>query len=136
MRIKTEIYVNKLRLPYIFGEPFLPIRLLLRGALSPAAIRSVFNGNTDSFALTTLAVPKSCYSLGARTTFDRGARRCLLFPAPQALAPSLRMTSRLVIAVRVSCGHLCEAEAPTEPAGETAARRAAIRFFFSNKYDF
>jgi len=33
----------------------------------------------------------------------------------------------LVIAVRVSGGHLCEAEAPTEPAGETAARRAAIR---------
>ena len=32
-----------------------------------------------------------------------------------------------VNAVRVSGGHLCEAEAPTEPAGETAARRAAIR---------
>ena len=32
-----------------------------------------------------------------------------------------------VIAVRVSGGHLCEAEAPTEPTGETAARRAAIR---------
>ena len=32
-----------------------------------------------------------------------------------------------VIAVRVSGGHLCEAEAPTEPAGETAARCAAIR---------
>jgi len=31
------------------------------------------------------------------------------------------------IAVRVSCGHLCEAEAPTEPAGETAVRRVAIR---------
>ena len=26
----------------------------------------------------------------------------------------------LVIAVRVSGGHLCEAEAPTEPVGETA----------------
>ncbi len=35
-----------------------------------------------------------------------------------------------VIAVRVSGGHLCEAEAPTEPAGETAVRRAAIRFPF------
>ena len=35
---------------------------------------------------------------------------------------------RIVIAkVRVSGGHLCEAKAPTEPAGETAARRAAIR---------
>ena len=32
-----------------------------------------------------------------------------------------------VIAVRVSGGHLCEAEAPTEPAGETAVRCAAIR---------
>ena len=29
--------------------------------------------------------------------------------------------------MRVSGGHLCEAEAPSEPAGETAARRAAIR---------
>ena len=35
---------------------------------------------------------------------------------------------RFVIAVRVSGGHLCEAEAPTEPAGETAVRCAAIRF--------
>ena len=34
---------------------------------------------------------------------------------------------RIVIAVRVSGGHLCEAEAPTEPAGETAVRCAAIR---------
>ena len=55
---------------------------------------------------------------------------------------ALRMTSRLVItttvkcaincrpviAVRVSGGHLCKAEAPTEPAGETAVRRVAIRF--------
>ncbi len=37
------------------------------------------------------------------------------------------MTSRLVIVVRVSYGHLCGAEAPTEPAGETAERRVAIR---------
>ena len=91
------------------------------------AIRLSPKGITDSFVLTTLAVPKSCYSLGARTTFDRGARRCSLFPAPQTLATSFRMTSRLVIAVRVSCGHLCGAEAPTEPTGETAARRVAIR---------
>ena len=34
----------------------------------------------------------------------------------------------LVIAVRVSGGHLCEAEAPTEPVGETADRCAAIFF--------
>jgi len=33
---------------------------------------------------------------------------------------AFRMTGRLVIAkVRVSGGHLCKAEAPTEPAGET-----------------
>ena len=54
------------------------------------------------------------------------------------------MTNRLVIAdtygvrlyfrlpviarVRVSGGHLCEAEAPTEPAGETAVRCEAIRY--------
>ena len=40
-----------------------------------------------------------------------------------------------VIAVRVSGGHLCEAEAPTEPAGETAARRAAIRSSFKGITD-
>ena len=43
--------------------------------------------------------------------------------------------SSLVIAVRVSGGHLCEAEAPTEPAGETAARRVAIRFSFKGEAD-
>ena len=37
------------------------------------------------------------------------------------------VSCRSVIAVRVSGGHLCEAEAPTEPAGETAVRCAAIR---------
>ena len=35
-----------------------------------------------------------------------------------------------VIAVRVSGGHLCKADAPTEPAGETAVRCAAIRSLF------
>ena len=40
-----------------------------------------------------------------------------------------------VIAVRVSGGHLCEAEAPTEPAGETAARCVAIRLFFKGNTD-
>ena len=39
---------------------------------------------------------------------------------------AFRMTGLFVIAVRVSGGHLCEAEAPTEPAGETAVRCAAI----------
>ena len=44
------------------------------------------------------------------------------------------LSHRLVIAVRVSGGHLCEAEAPTEPAGETAVRCVAIRLsFFKNK---
>ena len=40
-----------------------------------------------------------------------------------------------VIAVRMSGGHLCEAEAPTEPAGETAARCAAIRSSFKGNTD-
>ena len=84
---------------------------------------------TDSFVLTTLAVPKSCYSLGARTTFDRGASFCSLFPAPQALATSLRMTDHLVFAVRVSGGHLCEAEAPIGPADETAVKRCFFIFY-------
>ena len=43
----------------------------------------LFKDITDSFALTTLAAPKSCYLLGARTTFHRGVRRCSLFPALQ-----------------------------------------------------
>jgi len=47
---------------------------------------------------------------------------------------TLQFSVFLVIAVRVSGGHLCEAEAPTEPAGETAERCAAIRFpFLKNK---
>ena len=43
---------------------------------------------------------------------------------------------KAVIAVRVSGGHLCEAEAPTEPAGETAVRRVAIRFSPLGYYGF
>ena len=73
----------------------------LRGALAPRQSVPLLKGNTDSFALITLAVPKSCYSLGARTTFDRGARRCSLYPALQALATSLRMTSFL--SLRCGC---------------------------------
>ena len=42
---------------------------------------------------------------------------------------------RPVIAVRVSGGHLCDAEAPTEPADETSVRRAAIRFSFKGITD-
>ena len=41
----------------------------------------------------------------------------------------------LAIAVRVSGGHLCEAESPTEPAGETAVRYAATRFSFKGITD-
>ena len=41
---------------------------------------------------------------------------------------ALERVEKAVIAVRVSGGDLCEAEAPTEPTGETAVRRAAIRF--------
>ena len=44
--------------------------------------------------------------------------------------------SAFVIAVRVSGGHLCEAEALTEPAGETAARCVAICFSFKGEYGF
>ena len=44
------------------------------------------------------------------------------------LQPRFCAYKKAVIAVRVSGGHLCDAEAPTEPAGETAVRRAAIRF--------
>ena len=40
-----------------------------------------------------------------------------------------------VLGVRVSGGHLCEAEAPTEPAGETAVRYAATRFSFKGITD-
>ena len=45
------------------------------------------------------------------------------------LQPRFCAYKKAVIAVRVSGGHLCDAEAPTEPAGETAVRRVAIRIF-------
>ena len=73
---------------------FLPY--VIASTVRCAAIRFSFKGFTDSFALITLALPKSCYSLGARTTFDRGASFCSLYPAPQALATSLRMTGRRI----------------------------------------
>ena len=70
------------------------------------AIRSLSRGITDSFTLRVQNdKPFSCHE-----------RRKVC-----------AISYRSVIAVRVSGGHLCEAEAPTEPAGETAARRAAIR---------
>ena len=49
---------------------------------------------------------------------------------------ALERVEKAVIAVRVSGGHLCEAEAPTEPAGETADRCAAIRTFPLYKRNF
>ena len=36
-----------------------------------------------------LAVPKSCYPLGARATFDRGASLRSLYPPPAAVATLL-----------------------------------------------
>ena len=48
---------------------------------------------------------------------------------------ALERVEKAVIAVRVSGGHLCEAEAPTEPAGETAVRCVAIRFSFNVNTD-
>ena len=82
----------------------------------------------------------------------QGARQSVLFLKGRRIlsCSALRMTHNLVIAntygvwlcfrlpviaVRVSGGHLCEAEAPTEPAGETAARCAAIRFSFKGEAD-
>ena len=47
-----------------------------------------------------------------------------------SFAPSAQNDRVIVIAVRVSGGHLCKAEAPTEPAGETAVRCVAIRSLF------
>ena len=65
-----------------------------------------FKGNADSFVL--------------RTQNDKSFS-CHEYRVVCAIS------CRSVIAVRVSGGHLCEAEAPTEPAGETAVRCAAIR---------
>ena len=42
----------------------------------------------------------------------------------------------VIAKVRVPGGHLCGAEAPTEPAGETAERRVAIRFLLKGEYGF
>ena len=51
-----------------------------------------FEESTDSFALYHSCGAQKLFSLGVRTTFDRGASFCSLLPAPQALATSLRMT--------------------------------------------
>ena len=77
------------------------------------AIRLSSKGITDSFVLRTQ---------NDITFVIASTERCV----------AIRFPSPVIAKVRVSGGHLCEAEAPTEPAGETAARRAAIRFFFLN----
>ena len=83
-----------------------------RQARPPQGVRQsvfLFKGITDSFTLRVQNdKPFSCHECS------------------EVCAVSYRS----VIAVRVFGGHLCEAEAPTEPAGETAVRRAAIRFSF------
>ena len=72
-----------------------------RAAIHPLSLRSRVNGCGNPFFPFSVLRILSCFAL--------------------------RMTYRLVTVVRVSGGDLCEAEAPTEPAGETAVKRAAIR---------
>ena len=43
---------------------------------------------------------------------------------------ALERVEKAVIAVRVSGGHLCKAEAPTEPAGETCRKARGNQFLF------
>ena len=61
--------------PLVFFPPFLSRQ---KGCARAARAQKDFillkRGNGLPRTLLTLAVPKSCYSLGARTTFDRGAR--------------------------------------------------------------
>ena len=73
------------------------------------AILFSFKGVADSFAL--------CAQNDTPFSYHECRKVCAVSCCP-------------VIAVRVSGGHLCEAEAPTEPAGETTVRCAAIRFSF------
>ena len=72
-------------------------------SLAPASLRAPlgvwqsvfpFKGYYGFFRAYHSCGAQKLFSLGARTTFDRGARRCSLYPAPQALATSLRMTRR------------------------------------------
>ena len=83
---------------------------------SPSSLRSRVSGCGNPFSLK-----------GNTDSFARAFRMTSRLVA--ASVTGCAVTCRSVIAVRVSGGHLCEAKAPTEPAGETAARRAAIRIF-------
>ena len=85
----------------------------LRSRVTAVAIRLSSKRITDSFVLRTQ---------NDITFVIASTERCV----------AIRFPSPVIAKVRVSGGHLCKAEAPTEPAGETAARRAAIRFFFLN----
>ena len=114
---------SSLRAPKGAWQSVSPLLVIARG-FSPVAIRSL--------APFVIASTERCAAI--RFSFKRELRILSRF--------ALRMTSRLVIAttikfaincrpviaVRVSGGHHCEAEAPTEATGETAVRRAAIRF--------
>ena len=55
----------------------------------------LFKDITDSFALYHSCGAQKLFSLGARTTFDRSASFCSLYPALQALATSLAMTGEI-----------------------------------------
>ena len=80
-------------------------------------------------------IPRTAFAFGLKQTAAKNKLRgCYVKTAPllflKVKAAAVIRFFHLVIAVRVSGGHLCEAEAPTEPAGETAVRRVAIRFPF------
>ena len=91
---------------------------------SPSSLRSRVSGCGNPFSLK-----------GNTDSFARAFRMTSRLVA--ASVTGCAVTCRSVIAVRVSGGHLCEAEAPTESAGETAVRCAAIRFSpFKENTDF
>ena len=73
-------------------------RPVIARGFSPVAIRFSFKGNTDSFTL--------------RVQNDKPFSCCKYIRCTENRRP-------VIARVRVSGGHLCEAEAPTEPAGET-----------------
>jgi len=83
---------------------------------SPSSLRSRVSGCGNPFSLK-----------GNTDSFARAFRMTSRLVA--ASVTGCAVTCRSVIAVRVSGGHLRDAEAPTEPAGETAVRRVAIRIF-------
>ncbi len=99
---------------------------------APAAIRSFLRGlrilSRFAFRMTSRLVvantirraDKLSFSCHCEAVQTAVAIRSLLRVLRILSRFAFRMTGRLVIAkVRVSGGHLCKAEAPTEPAGET-----------------